>query len=784
MQAPASKAVSALLAVAAPALLCWGAWGVLSREEPWAPSERVLAFEAELDAGAPDVVVIGSSYAIADTNPSVLAEGLGQPHARIVVVAIAGSPSAVWYAALKARVFDRGVRPRLVVAVANMGGLMQDAVGEASEGLLFEQLPHGDEALAAKAGMAAANDPWARISRNRARLRDAWRGRFREGAVAAVFGDPTLAESAAAVVFAAEARDGMERRGGLMPGVGAAAGEVDLGRGNDDPARSFLPELAALTQAHGAQFAVALPPTLPSHPAGQRLSAEGERRVLTWARSAPIGWVDLRHRAYPPSAYSDGRHLSASGARTFSTELGQALAALGGLDGPLRPPELPATAERTGPIPALPPTGSVQEGCVHRLDLPLVALLSTDALHRAGAAAQSPLRVRSGEVLLEAAPTRRAVTEGCAGNWVVAGEAVLAAVASPEAPAPAVTLAPEAVLPEGQRPATTWVYPGGSVRWSWSGSPAREGRIATVRVGPVGGGAGRLFLVAGDARSPLLPDGGDLVGEVALPASGTSLAVEAEAEAPFAWVKSLSWAAGDEVNQLVREVPPREVSLFTIPPTYAAPPPAATQIPMPAQGGRGRFLVEVVDRVGCLRWEVTENGTPLPSLVIPRATPLWQGPKTQRSGDSVYFFSSDGSSVEGNGRAYRLTYREDRRCAQSQWLLAGDTLTQTLKGPLLRGLLGPPRTLKLSASSDHELHDEMGVGLQLSRGERVVLDTRLNGAALGAGVTLDIPAPSTNAEARVPIRVTITADPDGPDLLLHADVTDGPAPAGAGESTL
>lgn len=784
MQAAARKAVSALLAVAGPALLCWGAWGVLNDVEPWAPSERVLAFEAELDARAPDVVVIGSSYAMANTNPSVLAEGLGLPDARVVVLAIPGSPSAVWYATVKARVFDRGLRPRLVVAVTNMGGLMQDEVGEASERLLFEQLPHGDEVLAAKAGMAAANDPWALVSRNRARLRDAWRGLFREGVVGAVFGDPALAESAAEVVFAAEARDGMERRGGLMPGVDAAAGEVDLSRGNDDPARSFLPDLAALTQAHGAGFAVALPPTLPSHPAGQRLSAEGEVRALTWARSARIGWVDLRHRAYPPSAYSDGRHLSAAGARTFSTELGEALVALGGLDGPLRPPDLPATVERTGPIPALPATGSFREGCVHRLDQPLVGVLSTDALHRRGAAAQSPLRVLSGEVVLEAAPTRRAVTEACAGNWVVAGQGVVAAVTSPEAPAPSVTLAPEAVLPEGQRPATTWVYPGGGVRWSWSDSPAREGRVARVRVSPVGTGAGRLFLVAGDARSPLLPDGADLVGEVALPAGGASLAVEAEADAPFAWVKSLSWAAGDEVNELVREAPPREVSLFTAPPTYAAPPPAATQIPMPAQGGRGRFLVEAVDRVGCLRWEVTENGTPLPSLVIPRATPLWQGPKTQRSGDSVYFFSSDGSPVEDNGRAYRLVYREDRRCAQSQWLLAGDALTQTLKGPLLRGLLGPPRTLKLSATSDHELHDEMGLGLRLSRGERVVLETRLDGAALGAGVTLDIPAPATEAEARVPITVTITADPDGPDLLLHADVTDGAAPAAASEPAL
>jgi hypothetical protein len=36
----------------------------------------------------------------------------------------------------------------------------------------------------------------------------------------------------------------------------------------------------------------------------------------------------------------------------------------------------------------------------------------------------------------------------------------------------------------------------------------------------------------------------------------------------------------------------------------------------------------------------------------------------------------------------------------------------------------------------------------------------------------------------VPITVTITADPDGPDLLLHADVTDGAAPTVASEPTL
>lgn len=761
-----------MLAAAGPAVVLALSWRTLSETAPWEPSERVRTFEAALDAAPPDIVVLGSSYALADTDPVALAAAMGDPELRTTVLSVPGSASAVWYATLKGRVFDRGVRPRLVLVVGNMGAMMQGVVDDAGQALLREQLPTGDAALTAKAGMIRADDKPALAFRQRARLRDGWREQFREGAVAALFGDGSLAATAAETVFAAEARDGMERRGGLLPGVSGEAAEVDLARGNDDPARSFLPEMAALAQANGARFVVALPPTHSSRPAGQWLSADGEALALTWARAATAGWVDLRDRPYPPTAFSDGRHMSREGARTFSTELGEALLTIHALEGQLRPPDPPVVVTRSGEPPSLTPSRSTHEGCLYRLDLPALPPLATDALFLAGAPARSPLQVVSGGTLLSEAPGRAAVVAGCTGKWTLAGSTLLVSVTEAAAPAPEVRLAREARLPAGERPATSWVYPGGRLSWAWKPEPGRGAGTIELKLRPAGEGVGVFFLAAGGRRERLSFDGEALVGRIALQEDDASVSVEAEADAPFASVASLTRTRGADVEFLVRETAPRSVALFATAPTYAAPPPATVQIPLPADGATGRFLVEAIDQVGCLRWEVTEGDTLLPSLVLPRPVPPRKGPKTFRAGDSVYFRSSDESDVERNGRTYRLRYREDRRCGLSQWLLAGDILTQTIDTRALRGLLGPVRSLRLRASSDSELSDEVQLHVQLRYGGTVLLDQPVGAGALAAGFVVAWPAPATIAEARAPLTLRVTADPLGPDLLLDGTLSD------------
>ncbi len=772
MKNGARGVLAAALAAAGPAVVLALAWRTLSEAEPWEPSERVRGFEAALDAAPPDIVVLGSSYALADTDPAALAAAMGNPELRTVVLSVPGSASAVWYATLKGRVFDRGVHPRLVLVVGNMGAMMQGAVDDSGQARLREQLPAGDAALTAKAGMIRADDRLGLAFRQRARLRDGWREQFREGAVAALFGDGSLAATAAETVFAAEARDGMEQRGGLLPGVGGAAAEIDLARGNDDPVQSFLPELAALAQANGARFVVALPPTHSSRPAGQWLSADGEALALTWARAAAAGWVDLRDRTYPPTAFSDGRHMSREGAGTFSTELGEALLTIHALEGPLRPPDPPVVVTRSGVPPALTPARVANDGCLYRLDLPALPPLAADALFLAGAPARSPLQVESGGTLLTEAPGRAAVVAGCTGKWTLAGSTLLASVADPAAPAPEVHLAPEARLPAGERPATSWVYPGGGLSWAWRPEPGRGAGTIELKLHPAGEGAGAFFLAAGGRRERLSFDGEALVGRIVLQEEDASVSVEAEADAPFALVASLTRTRGADVDFFVRETAPRSVALFATAPSYAAPPPAAVQIPLPADGATGRFLVDAVDEIGCLRWEVTEGDTLLPSLVLRMPVPPRKGPKTFRAGDSVYFRSSDESDVERNGRTYRLRYRAERRCGLSQWLLAGDVLTQTFDTRALRGLLGPVRALRLQASSDSELSDEIQLHMEVTRGKTVLHDQPVGAGALAAGFVVAWPAPATIAEARAPLTLRLTADPLGPDLLLDGTLSD------------
>jgi hypothetical protein len=780
-----------LLAVLCPLVVLGTAWTVLRTVEPWHASDRVVAFNAALAETPPDVVVLGSSYARADTDPDALAEGLGAPGLRTVVLAVPGSSSAVWYAALKGRVVDAGLQPRLVLVVANMGSLMQGAVDDAGQALLAEQLPVGDAALAERAGMLAASDTWGTLFRHRSRLRDPWRERFRGGLVAAIFGDASLAEAASTRVFAAQARDGMEVHARVMPGVGqpamgatagagsvAEAGGMDLAAGLDDPDATFLPHLSALARATGAQFVVALPPTHPSHPAGQRLSPAGEARVLAWARQAGIGWIDLREAPLPPSAYSDGRHMTHEGSVAFSALLGTALRDIDALEGPVRAPEPPAEVTRTGAPEwtAFQPAKSVQDGCLYRLEFPGLPPLSADQLHAAAAPAQSPLRVWSGDEELAPAASRSAVTEGCTGKWTTAGKGLLVSVSAAGAPPPRLTAAGEAVLPAGTLPATAWVYPAGALEWSWRDDLGPGPRVVEVSVTPVGTGAGEIVLTSGSARVPLRESDGTWKGLLPLPEGGPlAVRLEAAPDAPFAWVGSLTVTIGGVPLHAIRAAAPHSVALFATPPTYARAPSAVAQLAMPGKAGMGRFLVDAVDSTGCLRWEVTENGTALPGLVVPRALPFRKSTRTLRHGDSVYYSSEDGTDVARNGRTYALRYRQDRRCGQAQWLLADDKLAATFGPRELRGLLGPPRWVRLAAVSDAELTDDSRVGFTFLRGGETVLAVELGAGALRTGVDLELPA-ATATGFELPLLLTVQADPHGPDLLLDGTLWDGPPP--------
>ena len=779
---------SAALAVVAPLVLLAAAFASLSAAQPWKPTPRVLDLDAKLASGPSDIVVLGSSFGFTDTHPPSLAAGLGQPQLSTKVLTVPGSSSPVWYATLKGRVIDAGLRPRLVLVVANMGALMQGRVDDAGQALLAEQLAAPDSALATKAGMIAPNDLWAALYRQRGRLRDAWRDGFRGGGVAALFGDAALADEAAETLFAKQTTQGMDVSARVLPGIDRAAAlaeDVNLGVGLEVPTATFLPELAAAAHSIGAELVVALPPTQSSHPAGQRLSAAGETAVVAWAREAGVGWVDLRDEVYPSTAFRDGRHMTRQGAVRFSTSLGAALLEINALEGPVQPPATPPSVTRSGATswPALAATGQMQTGCQVRINVPHLPPLGAASLRSAGIAAQSPLRVWSGTDALEQALGRAAVIEGCSGRWVPSGKGFLVGLAAEGGGLPRLELAGDAVLPPaGGLPATAWVYPGGALTWAWKEPLGAGPHSVETWVTPVGegfgGGDAEIVLSAGTSRVALeeshdgvwharldLPEGG-----------GTEVQLSAGGAAPFVWVGALTILGGDRPVSLVRESPARTVAIFAAPPTYAAPAPSVAQVPMPPRAGMGRFQVGTVDAVGCLRWEVTEDGAALPSLRAPQVRPFRTGTKTLRAEDSVYYSSSDGTPVASNGRTYRLRYREDRRCGRAQWLLDGDQLDQTLDARALRGLLGPPRLLTLSAKSDTELTADTKVRVELRRGEELVLERVLDGAALHDGVDLplDLPAPGW-------FSLRVKADPGSPDLLLDGTVSDG-MPAAAAPS--
>ena len=555
----------ALAAVAGPLVLSGLAFRSLSAPLPWAPSLRVQAQDAAVRRD-PDVVVLGSSYALSDIAPARLAAALGQPGLEVALLATPGSPSAVWYAALHERVYAAGGRPRLVLVVATMGTLLQGVVPSGAVRHLREQGVRLTGALAAKAGVPAADDAVATALAQRATLRDAALAPFRSGLVGLLYGGDgaTTADAASATVFAAQQAAGASAPGRLLPVVEEGDDDPDANFRStvDDPAESFLPELVTLARAHGAQVVVVLPPTAAGHLVGQYTSPAAEDATLRWAHAHGIGWVDLRDAAYPTSAFRDGRHMNARGAARFSDEAGAALVELGALAGAVRPPDLPATATRepAPPHPGLIPAATRADTCRRQWLLAALPPIDTASLFADGAGGITPLRVRSGEATLAPAAKWSDVTAGCTGTWGLNGRSLRVSLPSDAAPEPVLGLADEAPLRAHGRPPSWWVYPGGALRWDWPTAPL-AGRVRVdVRVHPVGAGSGAFTLDAGPDTVVLTRDvRGDHVGSVEL-AAPTSLRVRSTADAPFALVTTLGLTDPQRTVYVVRPVEGRTVA--------------------------------------------------------------------------------------------------------------------------------------------------------------------------------------------------------------------------------
>lgn len=769
--------LAGLGALLGPVLVLGGGGSSLTTIEPWTPSLHVLAQNAEVEQKNPELVALGSSFCVTNTNPAQLAVGLGEPNLRISVLGEPGSASAMWYAILKDRVYGNGAKPRLVVLVATMGTMMQGRVPTERVSVLAELAAEVDGPLAEKGGLPSAADPWRLAMTQRAKLRDGWVSAVRRGFVGFGFGGDgeALSTAAANSVFAAQQNNGMEVQARMLPGVEEGEdAEVRLAVGLEDPALTFLPDLVELAHANGSEIAVVLPPVSPEKPYGQRLSPAGEAAVVHYLHDNDVGFIDLRDLSFPARYYRDGRHLSPKGAAVFSLAAGEALGDIGALGANIRGPHIPPTVARVvGPLPRqLTPGRAAHNGCVRKTTYPRLPPISAQELFASGANATSPLVAVLGDAVLVPADAR-AQLAGCTGTWAMVGKSLTVAAPTADAGEPRLELAADAVL-RGGRTAAHWVYPGGALVWTWAEAPEPGAVRIRVRAHAFDTEAVDAALIVGDARVALTPNSaGVLEAELATRAAGPLVVeVRAAVGSAFVLVDELSVDADNAPIWAVRPAPAHVSPVFSEAPTYAAPPPVPEAIDLGPLGKGGRFEVPFVNTVGCTAYEVTENGVALPGVVadaIPKHRPGLL--RTHHHENLVWYATSDGTEPGANGRTYALRFRDSRRCDQQQWLLPGDKLTAELGPKQHRSLAGPPRALDLSGNTNDSAVPTGSYTVRVSRGEDVLYAGDVAIAAVLAGIALPLPAPPAGVSPRS-IRVEIAAPPDASPVLLDAGLSD------------
>ncbi len=769
--------MAGLAALVGPAVVLGVGARTLTAIEPWTPSLHVLAQNAEVAKKNPELVALGSSFCVTNTNPVQLAAGLGEPDLRISVLGEPGSASAMWYAILKDRVYRNGAKPRLVVLVATMGTMMQGRVPTERVSVLAELSAEVDEPLAQKGGLPSASDPWRLAVTQRGQLRDRWVAAVRRGFVGFSFGGEgeALSTAAADTVFAAQQANGMEAQVRLLPGVeDGEDAEVRLAVGLDDPALTFLPDLVELAQRNGSEMAVVLPPVSPEKPYGQRLSPAGEAAVVRYLHDNDVGFVDLRDLSFPARYYRDGRHLSPKGAAVFSLAAGEALRDIGALGANIRGPHIPPTVTRVaGPLPKqLAPGRTASNQCVRKTTYPRLPPISTQELFSSGTNASSPLVALLADTALEPAGGRAQLT-GCTSTWAMVGKTLTVSAPAPEAGEPTLQLAADAVL-RGGRTAAHWVYPGGALVWSWAEAPEPGTVHIRVRANSFGAEPPEATLVVGGETAALTEIGAGVLGATLRIQAPGPLVVEVRASAAssFILVDELTLDAGNAPIWAVRPAPAHVAPVFAEPPTYAAPPPVPEAVDLGPLGKGGRFRVPFVNTVGCTAYEVTENGIALPGVVadaVPKHRPGLL--RTHHHENLVWYATSDGTEPGANGRAYALAFRDSRRCDQQQWLLPGDTLTAELGPKQHRSLSGPPRALELSGDTNDPAPPTGSYGVRVSRGDDVLFAGEVAIAAVLAGTSVPLPAPPAGPIGRTLV-IELSVPSDASPVLLDAGISD------------
>jgi hypothetical protein len=694
--------------------------GSLAYLDSYRPEERVSLphiWERRMRESKPQVVILGNSIVRRDVDIHILANMLGINADRIHLFSVPDSSGALWYAALKNRVYENGYRPRLVMMAADLSSFLgTEPITEEDHRNLMAQLGDNESVIAQKV-YGGRNFRWLRLKQHRGDARAFIMGRVRDLSVGFLYSrrlkntamhGRSEARPALDRVFADENIDwDLHKR--VISIVEEDAGFADYQ--HPSVQESLVPDICDLTAEMGTPFVFVRTPLSPDN-TDDHHPPMAERAVVELMNEKRCGFLDLRGLDLRDRHFDDPLHMNPAGASLFTQAMATALLDMGALNSDPIPlaivPVTPVSTERIGtpaPLPPLGPVESTDERCVFTAAVEGLGRVSEESLTADGYNRVSPVVLLENGVALKpssSGPTR------CNGVYYSQKHQFVFGPSSRSyAQSATYSIGYHEEIPvwsEG-RP-VYWVYPGTTMRLEfdqpWQGP---EGSFAVRVVAETfGDGEGQptMSVAGADPVELVLAGGRRFKTQVRPepPSGNWHVEVTVPDNGPLLMIQGMTVGHGHGSSLIIGTLEDNRGSAIrliggvtdrgTLPEYKRLPPP----IPSPDTFQRGqrqsgwffypeiRFLAdnETMRRVPyptrCSPVRIVEDGRqlPLPHALCGEVHVKGHG-RMCHEGENLYFSAVDGTSPFTNGRAYSMVLDPDRQCQRSWWLYPGDTLT-------------------------------------------------------------------------------------------------------------
>ena len=554
-----------------------------------------------------------------------------------------------------------------------------------------------------------------------------------------------------------------------------------FGGGVADARQGYLPALARLVHAHGAQLVVVFAPTAARFQPSQYLPDAAEAEILALGNELGVGWVDLRQMKLSDDAFKDGRHMRPPAAKEFTLQLAERITAIGATrPGPLVRPIAPLalqSVERIGAGPTL-DLGTVAAGdgpCKATITLTGAASLAEPRLATLPWRRRSPIEVVQGDRLLKRTRGGEALTDGCIGKYSYADGRIDVRLAKGPSGAIELRLADALPVRDGKEDEAWWLWPSTSLKWTYGAPPEAEGAELTVdvEVRPVETAAAAPVVRVGERQVELSLESGRFVGSLSVPRpeGPWSIEVESPAGAAYAEVHALTWHVGEQLQDVVAPAVMRWADLAKAAEVRGSATSAFATATVTPEGDHGWIAAPWRNVSGCSPLSVLADGAPL-EHARPDSFDARMPPESGLAHlkDRLWF----PAAAAGSSPAYTVGLDPERRCwakacrscGTRLWVYPGDKLTISPSEDTRRaegGLrLARVRVLAVAAAGES---DAAPLAFELRLGDQTVATAALSLAAMAKGDEVPVRPPVIGHYGQ-PLTIELQNPAENPPMLF------------------